>query len=101
MTGASARPGAGAATGAGAAAGIAAGGELETPFAAVLSDAIRGTQALEARAARLTEGLMRGDGVDVHQVMIATEQADTAFEMALAVRGKAISAYQSLMGTQF
>ena len=40
-------------------------------------------------------------GVDVHQAMIATEKASMAFELALAVRNKAVQAYQSVMGMQF
>ena len=44
---------------------------------------------------------MTGSGVDVHQAMIATEKANMAFELALAVRNKAVQAYQSVMGMQF
>jgi len=44
---------------------------------------------------------MTGSGVDVHQAMIATEKADMAFELVLAVRNKAVQAYQSVMGMQF
>jgi flagellar hook-basal body complex protein FliE len=39
--------------------------------------------------------------VDVHQAMIASEKASMAFELALAVRNKAVQAYQSVMGLQF
>ena len=46
-------------------------------------------------------GLMTGPGVDVHQAMIASEKASMAFEMALAVRNKAVQSYQSVMGMQF
>jgi flagellar hook-basal body complex protein FliE len=44
---------------------------------------------------------MTGTGVDVHQAMIATQKADMAFELALAVHNKAVQAYQSVMGMQF
>jgi flagellar hook-basal body complex protein FliE len=33
--------------------------------------------------------------------MIATHNADMAFELALAVRNKAVQAYQSVLGMQF
>jgi flagellar hook-basal body complex protein FliE len=46
-------------------------------------------------------GLMTGSGVDVHQAMIATQKADMAFELALAVRNKAVQAYQQVIGMQF
>jgi flagellar hook-basal body complex protein FliE len=47
------------------------------------------------------DGLMSGSGVDVHQAMIATQKASMAFELALAVRNKAVQAYQSVIGMQF
>jgi len=45
--------------------------------------------------------LMSGTGVDVHQAMIATQKASMAFELTLAVRNKAVQAYQSVIGMQF
>jgi flagellar hook-basal body complex protein FliE len=44
---------------------------------------------------------MTGSGVDVHQAMIATQKASMGFELALAVRNKAVQAYQSVIGMQF
>jgi flagellar hook-basal body complex protein FliE len=46
-------------------------------------------------------GMLAGDGVDIHDAMIATQKADMAFELALAVRNKAVAAYQQVMGMQF
>lgn len=71
------------------------------PFAGLLKSAIGGVQGLENQAAGQVEGLMTGQGVDVHQAMIATEKADLSFEMALAVRNKAVAAYQQVMQMQF
>jgi len=39
--------------------------------------------------------------VDVHQAMIATQKESMAFELALAVRNKAVQAYQQVIGMQF
>ena len=50
---------------------------------------------------RAVDGLMTGSGVDVHQAMIATQKASMAFELALAVRNKAVQAYQQVIGMQF
>jgi flagellar hook-basal body complex protein FliE len=44
---------------------------------------------------------MNGNGVDVHQAMIATQKESMAFELTLAVRNKAVQAYQSVLGMQF
>jgi flagellar hook-basal body complex protein FliE len=72
-----------------------------TPFGDLMSDAIGSVNNLEAQAKSAVDGLMSGTGVDVHQAMIATQKADMAFEMVLAVRNKAVAAYQSVMGMQF
>jgi flagellar hook-basal body complex protein FliE len=71
------------------------------PFGSLLRDAIGSVQNLETQASQATEGLMRGDGVDIHTAMIATQKADLAFEMALSVRNKAVAAYQQIMNMQF
>ncbi len=71
------------------------------PFSDLITDAVGDVSRLENEANAAVSGLMTGTGVDVHQAMIATEKADMAFELALAVRNKAVQAYQSVMGMQF
>jgi flagellar hook-basal body complex protein FliE len=90
----------------GAQAGIAAtstgsSGAASTPFSDLLSDAVGQVDQLEAQAHAAVAGLMTGSGVDVHQAMIATQKASMAFELALAVRNKAVQAYQQVIGMQF
>ncbi len=72
-----------------------------SPFADLIGDAVGEVNQLDAQAHAAVTGLMTGTGVDVHQAMIATQKADMAFELALAVRNKAVQAYQSVMGMQF
>jgi len=71
------------------------------PFSGVFQDAMSNLKGLEEQASSTIEGLVAGRGVDVHAAMIATQKSDLAFEMALAVRGKLVSAYQTIMGVQF
>jgi len=81
-----------------------ASGEANTapiPFADLLTDAVGQVSQLETQAHAAVAGLMTGSGVDVHQAMIATEKASMGFELALAVRNKAVQAYQQVMGMQF
>ncbi|WP_446742344.1 flagellar hook-basal body complex protein FliE [Silvibacterium acidisoli] len=73
----------------------------EMPFADLVKKSVDTEEKLEDDAAATVEGVMRGDGVDVHSAMIATQKANLAFEMALAVRNKAVSAYQQVMQMQF
>jgi flagellar hook-basal body complex protein FliE len=72
-----------------------------SPFSDLFSDAVGDVSRLENEAQKAVEGLMTGSGVDVHQAMIATQKASMAFELSLAVRNKAVQAYQQLMGMQF
>ena len=72
-----------------------------TPFGDLISDAVGQVSQLEQQANAAVSGLMAGTGVDVHQAMIATGKANMVFELALAVRNKAVQAYQSVMGMQF
>ncbi|MDR3741380.1 MAG: flagellar hook-basal body complex protein FliE [Terracidiphilus sp.] len=72
-----------------------------TPFGSLIEEAVGQVDSLESEARAAVQGLMTGSGVDVHQAMIATQKATMAFELALAVRNKAVQAYQSVMGMQF
>ncbi len=77
------------------------GAEQPAPFSDLLTDAVGQVNQLEEQAHAAVTGLMTGAGVDVHEAMIATQKASMAFELALAVRNKAVQAYQSVMGMQF
>ena len=72
-----------------------------SPFADLVTGAVGQVDQLEVQASTAVSGLMTGTGVDVHQAMIATEKATMAFELALAVRNKAVQAYESVMSMQF
>jgi flagellar hook-basal body complex protein FliE len=85
----------------GAGAAAEAKGAASAPFSDLLSDAVGQEKTLEAQARTAVDGLMTGSGVDVHQALIATQKVDMAFELALAVRNKAVQAYQQVMGMQF
>lgn len=71
------------------------------PFSGVLQAMLEQTSSLDEKAAAAVTGLMNGNGVEIHDAMIATEKADMAFELALQVRNKAVGAYQQMMNMQF
>jgi flagellar hook-basal body complex protein FliE len=71
------------------------------PFSDLFTDSVGQVNELEDQASKAVTGLMSGTGVDVHRAMIATEKASMAFELSLAVRNKAVQAYQSVIGMQF
>jgi flagellar hook-basal body complex protein FliE len=94
---------AGASTAGGAATLAPAAGQAAAPapFADLLTDAVGEVGRLESEAESAVHGLITGTGVDVHQAVIAGEKASMAFELALAVRNKAVAAYQQVLGMQF
>jgi flagellar hook-basal body complex protein FliE len=71
------------------------------PFSGVLKDSIASVNQLQHEAQSATTGLIAGNGVDVHQTVIGAEKASMAFELVLAVRNKAVQAYQQVMSMQF
>ena len=73
----------------------------ENIFGNILKDAVSQVNHLEDKAHIAVEGLMKGTGIDVHQAMIAAENASMAFDFAMALRNKAIHSYQNIMGMQF
>jgi flagellar hook-basal body complex protein FliE len=73
----------------------------QTPFAGFFQDAMSNVQALQDKASTAVQGLLDGSGVDVHTAMIATSDADAAFELSLAVRNKGVAAFQQMMNLQF
>ncbi|RZU39588.1 flagellar hook-basal body complex protein FliE [Edaphobacter modestus] len=87
--------------GSGVAGGVNGKDETGTPFAGLLQSMVQQTSALDDQASTAVSGLLSGQGVDIHQAMIATQKANMAFELALQVRNKAVGAYQQMMGMQF
>ena len=71
------------------------------PFAGMFRSMVEQTSALDQKASDAVTGLLTGQGVEIHDAMIATQKADMAFELALQVRNKAVGAYQQMMGMQF
>lgn len=89
----------------GAVANIAAGSKIQlpasSPFGGMLRSLVEQTGELDRKAQQTVTGMLSGQGVEVHDAMIATQKADMAFELALQVRNKAVGAYQQMMAMQF
>ncbi len=77
------------------------GGPEDGVFGNMLHAAQEQIKAVDTKAQQAVTGLLSGQGVEVHDAMIATQQADLTFELALQVRNKAVSAYQQMMQMQF
>jgi flagellar hook-basal body complex protein FliE len=68
-----------------------------TDFGSALKEAVSSLQQLGAQADSASLSLAKGDPIDIHEVMLANEQASLGFSMALQVRNKLVDAYTEIM----
>lgn len=66
-------------------------------FGSALKQAAGALDQLGQKADASSMALAKGDPIDVHEVMLNTEQASLGFSMALQVRNKLVDAYQEVM----
>ncbi len=69
-------------------------------FGQFLTNALGDVNALQHNAGDMVQKFATGAPMDVHQVMIAIEQAGTALALTTQVRNKLVDAYQEVMHTQ-
>jgi len=66
-------------------------------FGEVLSGVFDQVNGAQMRADSMVEALALGEPVEIHQVMLALNEASNAMSMTMQVRNKALEAYQELM----
>jgi flagellar hook-basal body complex protein FliE len=71
-----------------------------TSFSEVLKDSISKVGELEKEANQQTEKLVKMEGQDIHNTMIAVEKADLSFQLMMQIRNKIITAYEEIMRIQ-
>ncbi len=71
--------------------------ESQESFENTLKRFVKDVNSLQNQASESTEKLATGEITDVHQVMIAVEEANTAMEFMLEIRNKIVEAYQEIM----
>jgi flagellar hook-basal body complex protein FliE len=76
-------------------------GKSSHDFSKMLGDAIKNVNSLQKDADTAAVKLALGEVDDVHQVMIATEQAKLALQLTVQVRNKLVEAYQEISRMQF
>jgi len=74
--------------------------ETNATFGETLARAVTDVNDLQSQAGNAVESMVKGESVDLHEVMIAVEKAKTSFELLMEIRNKTISAYQELMRMQ-
>ena len=70
-------------------------------FEDALRQAIDQVEELQANSEQQVGALLKGEAGDVHNVMIAIERADVAFQLMMQVRNKIVNAYQQVSQMQF
>ena len=69
-------------------------------FSSVMNDLVGQVNQSQAKADEMVQSLALGEPVEVHQVMIALNEASNALNLTLQVRNKALEAYQEVMRLQ-
>ena len=72
----------------------------EAPFGDLLSKALDDLNRVAVRGDRLAEAFAAGADVEIHDVIIAMQEAQLAFELATQVRNRVVEAYQEIMRMQ-
>jgi flagellar hook-basal body complex protein FliE len=72
---------------------------LRTPgsdFGNALSDAISHVGELGNETGAMTDALARGEPVEIHELMVAMDKSDVAFNLMLEIRNKIVEAWETL-----
>ena len=71
-----------------------------TSFSNVLSDAISKVNDSEVNANNKIESLIKGEDVDMHEVMLAMQESVLSLQALIEVRNKTVEAYQEISKLQ-
>ncbi|RFU61524.1 flagellar hook-basal body complex protein FliE [Peribacillus glennii] len=71
--------------------------EAQQSFASVLKQSIDKVNEAQGVSDNLTEKMAKGENIDLHQVMIASQKASITMQATLEVRNKVVEAYQEMM----
>jgi flagellar hook-basal body complex protein FliE len=78
----------------------AAGSPASGSFSNVLGQMVQDVNAKQMAAGESVNGLLTGQGVSLHQTMIAMEEANVSFQLMVEVRNRLLDSYQELMRMQ-
>jgi flagellar hook-basal body complex protein FliE len=66
-------------------------------FSSVIDNMVSGVEQSEANAAAVTRSVLLGDNPNLHQSVIAMQEASLNFGLMVQVRNKVVESYQELM----
>lgn len=71
--------------------------EAQKSFSAFFKEAINDVNKSQIESDVLTEKLVRGDDVELHEVMVAAQKAAITLNATMEVRNKVVEAYQEII----
>lgn len=71
--------------------------ESQQNFGTFLKDAIQDVNVQQIKSDTMTQKLIMGENVDLHNVMITAQKASIALNATMEVRNKVIEAYQEII----
>jgi flagellar hook-basal body complex protein FliE len=69
-------------------------------FPQVFKEMVNNTNDLQGKAQDIAEKFALGEVTDIHEVMIAAEEAGVALDLVMEIRNKLLDAYQEIMRMQ-
>ncbi len=69
-------------------------------FSDIFRKAINDASSLQDDSGELIKAFLRGEPVELHQLMAASEEAGIALELLVQIRNKLTDAYRTVMNTQ-
>ncbi|NJD20567.1 MAG: flagellar hook-basal body complex protein FliE [Gemmatimonadetes bacterium] len=76
------------------------GGTGDTSFGETLQGFLHEVSSMRAEASDAIGAFVRGEPVEIHQVMAAAEEAGIALDMLIEIRNKLADAYRAVMQMQ-
>ena len=75
-------------------------GVRSSGFMDSLQQAISKANDIQLGADQATEALMTGQTQNIHQTMVALQEADVSFQLMMQIRNKLVSAYEEIQRMQ-
>jgi flagellar hook-basal body complex protein FliE len=69
-------------------------------FTDSLNALVKDVNSMQKESADMTERLIKGEPVDIHDVMIASEKAKTGFQLLMEMRNKFVDMYHEVTRMQ-
>ena len=75
-------------------------GAASSGFMNSLQQAIGKANDIQLEASQATEALMTGQTQNIHQAMVALQEADVSFQLMMQIRNKLVTAYEEIQRMQ-